>query len=313
MKRADLTGLRFGKLTAIKVSGSKPVKWECLCDCGRTTHVLAGGLTKKVNATQSCGCKWASDIVIVQGYTSECQTGKFTVVKMLGGENVLCRFEDGHELVFQRGNVRVNNVWNPYHPFIYGKGYIGVGKYGAKDKAHEYWSKMMQRAYCEKYKAEHPTYEKVTVCSEWLNYQNFAEWCVSRKQYGKLKFNLDKDIVIRGNKVYAPDKCSLVPQRVNKLLVTKNLINPAVPLGVKIIRDKISKEIIGYTAACADNGSDMYFGYHKNIRDAFFAYKIGKEALIKSVAKDCKEDLDDLVYDALMRYTVVDVNGFITS
>lgn len=311
MVRSDLTGLRFGKLTAIKVASTKPVKWECLCDCGNTKVISAGNLRKNGKATESCGCKWASDITILPGYTSKCQTGKFTVIQMLGGENVLCRFDDGNELVFQRGNVRINNVWNPYYPFIYGKGYTGVGAYGAKDKAHDYWAKMMQRAYCEKYKTEHPTYENVTVCDEWLNYQNFADWCVNRKQYGKLKFNLDKDIILRGNKIYAPERCSLVPQRINKLLVTKNLVEPVVPLGVKIIRDKISKEITGYTAACADDGKDVYFGYYKNIHNAFHAYKKGKEALIKSVANSCKDDLDNAVYAALICYNVVDVNGFV--
>lgn len=312
MKLSDLMGSRFGRLTAVKVSGHKPVKWECLCDCGNVVNVCAGNLTKKTTPTRSCGCLWASDIKIEVGQIHDSNSGKFEIVELLGGEKVLCRFEDGHTVVAQRGNVRIGNVWNPYHPFIYGVGFVGVGKYPAKIKANHYWSKMMQRAYCPVYKKEHPTYESVTVDRNWLNYQIFAEWCTKRKQYGNLGYNLDKDIIIRGNKVYAEDRCALVPQRVNKLLITKTHVNSDTPLGVKRIRDKFNR-VIGYTATCHDNGKELYFGYYPNPIDAFYAYKEGKETLIKKVANDYKELLDNNVYDALLQYVVVDTNGIVQS
>ena len=59
-KAVDLTGQRFGKLTAIKPTGErrfKGVVWECKCDCGNTTYVKAGTL-RSGNST-SCGCKRA--------------------------------------------------------------------------------------------------------------------------------------------------------------------------------------------------------------------------------------------------------------
>lgn len=53
----DLTGQKFGKLTALKtekVSNDGQRIWLCLCDCGNYTEVLAGNLRK--GTTQSCGC-----------------------------------------------------------------------------------------------------------------------------------------------------------------------------------------------------------------------------------------------------------------
>lgn len=53
----DLTGQKFGKLTALKtekVSNDGQRVWLCLCDCGNYTEVLAGNLRK--GTTQSCGC-----------------------------------------------------------------------------------------------------------------------------------------------------------------------------------------------------------------------------------------------------------------
>lgn len=53
----DLTGKRFGRLTAI-VSTSKSRSghyyWECVCDCGN--HIIVGGKQLRRGYTRSCGC-----------------------------------------------------------------------------------------------------------------------------------------------------------------------------------------------------------------------------------------------------------------
>lgn len=58
MKSRDMTGVRSGKLTAIKRAGSRrgAALWECLCECGTTAFVTQSALHCKT--TQSCGCSW---------------------------------------------------------------------------------------------------------------------------------------------------------------------------------------------------------------------------------------------------------------
>lgn len=54
---ADLSGQRFGKLTAIRPIKERRhgnVVWECRCDCGNTTYVTASNLNS--GTTRSCGC-----------------------------------------------------------------------------------------------------------------------------------------------------------------------------------------------------------------------------------------------------------------
>ena len=51
-KIIDLTGQKFGKLTAIKYVGNK--KWLCKCDCGNS-HITQGILLRN-NRVTSCGC-----------------------------------------------------------------------------------------------------------------------------------------------------------------------------------------------------------------------------------------------------------------
>lgn len=57
MHLVDLTGKRFGKLTAINSHYDKEKKvtfWECKCDCGNVTFVRANSLVHE--RTKSCGC-----------------------------------------------------------------------------------------------------------------------------------------------------------------------------------------------------------------------------------------------------------------
>lgn len=57
----DLTGRRYSRLTVVKCApdyispaGKPAVRWECVCDCGKTTVVLRSVLTSQ--NTRSCGC-----------------------------------------------------------------------------------------------------------------------------------------------------------------------------------------------------------------------------------------------------------------
>lgn len=54
--RLDLAGLRFGRLTAIRLvkSGKVGAHWECRCDCGGVKIVALSNLRQ--GRTHSCGC-----------------------------------------------------------------------------------------------------------------------------------------------------------------------------------------------------------------------------------------------------------------
>lgn len=57
-KFIDLSGVRFGILSAIKINGrsgvNKRLTWLCKCDCGNITTVIGENL--KYGHTKSCGC-----------------------------------------------------------------------------------------------------------------------------------------------------------------------------------------------------------------------------------------------------------------
>lgn len=71
-KRIDLKGMSFGKLTVIRLSGEKKARhlaWECQCECGEKTNVLAKNLNS--GQTKSCGClrglSLAADYDLISG------------------------------------------------------------------------------------------------------------------------------------------------------------------------------------------------------------------------------------------------------
>ena len=53
-KTRDISGETFGRLTAIGVVSSKPVKWLCICECGSETVVAPYKVIH--GTTKSCGC-----------------------------------------------------------------------------------------------------------------------------------------------------------------------------------------------------------------------------------------------------------------
>lgn len=56
MKRIDMLGQRFGRLTVVAYIGSFAVgaRWRCRCDCGNLTEVYRNNLVR--NQVASCGC-----------------------------------------------------------------------------------------------------------------------------------------------------------------------------------------------------------------------------------------------------------------
>lgn len=51
-KLIDYTGRKFGRLTAVSYAGKG--RWQCLCECGKTSFPLASNL--RAGQTTSCGC-----------------------------------------------------------------------------------------------------------------------------------------------------------------------------------------------------------------------------------------------------------------
>lgn len=74
------------------------------------------------------------------------------------------------------------------------------------------WRHMIYRCYSKKYHLTSPTYSECYVCDEWLTFSNFKRWMETQDWNGK---HLDKDILVKGNKVYSPETCVFIDSVTN--------------------------------------------------------------------------------------------------
>lgn len=205
---------------------------------------------------------------------------------------------------FVRGDVR-----SPYDLSIYGIGYLGEGKYKAyiNNKAtiqYSKWFNMMSRCYDEKSHARYPNYKECSVDVQWHNFQSFAKWF--DENYYEVegeKMCLDKDILTKGNKIYSPETCIFVPERINILFINRNMHRGDFPIGVSY--DKTSNK---YSAQCSiGNGKRKHLSNHNTPEEAFYSYKKFKEQLIKQIAEEYKKRIPLNLYNAMINY-IVEIN-----
>lgn len=241
------------------------------------------------------------------------------IVEYKNALDIIVEFQDEYNArihtsyqMFKKGNVR-----NPYDKTVYGVGYLGVGKYKANvnrkpTKAYTTWVNMLMRCYEPHYVNKFPTYIYVTVCDEWHNFQNFAKWYY--KNYYEIegqRMHLDKDILIKGNKIYSPETCVFVPNNINLLFIKCDNARGEYPIGVSY--NKTSGKLLVRCNIIDENGKKKtknkhlgYFPLDKPFQ-AFYAYKQFKEQYIKQVADEYKDLIPDKLYEVLYKY-VVEIN-----
>lgn len=237
------------------------------------------------------------------------------VVEYNDATDIVVEFQDEYksQVHTQWSNFKRGNVKNPYYPSVYGVGVTG-NKYptwkcdeNEHTKEYQIWVNMLIRCYDNKIKEKYPTYKDVTCCKEWLLFENFYEWLHKQenfdKWYNNEKWHLDKDILEKGNKVYSPETCCLVPENVNKLFLKDDASRGNLPIG--ITKDKKG---YGFIARCMNpiTGDRDYLGYRTNIKEAFQLYKLYKEDLIKQVAKIEFDNgnITEPCYNAMINYEV---------
>lgn len=151
--------------------------------------------------------------------TNSC--GYLVVTHYEDNEHVHVQFEaTGTERTARTCHIREGKVNDPYSPSAFGVGYLGVGKYqGNHNKqetpAYSAWYAMLGRCYSESFQARNPSYIGCSVDPMWHNFQNFAEWYESNYPTDGKRYQLDKDILVKGNKIYSPSTCKFVTNQEN--------------------------------------------------------------------------------------------------
>lgn len=134
------------------------------------------------------------------------------------------------------------------------------------------WIRVLERCYCKKFKKSRPTYQDVVVCKEWLTFSNFKAWMETQDWRGK---QLDKDLLLQGNKIYGPDSCIFISLELNTLLIDSAKLRGKYPLGVSYhVRVKT------YAASISFKKKPTHLGYFSTPQEAHIAWQEKKKNII---------------------------------
>ena len=232
-------------------------------------------------------------------------SGDFKVLKYNDAKDVEIQFlKTGYEATVRLGDIRNGNLKDPYSPSVYSIGIVGtkypISEGGVLTKEYKLWCGMLQRCYSDSYQKQRPTYEGCEVSENFKSYEYFYEWCNKQIGFGNEGWQLDKDLLIKGNKVYSENTSVFIPREINQVLVKRTALRGEHLIGVywhkrgKAFAAQVNKS----------NGGSEYLGLFNTEIEAFNAYKIAKEIYIKELANRLKSQIDDKAYNALMNYEV---------
>lgn len=221
------------------------------------------------------------------------------IIEYHSTHNLTVRFDDGTIVKnlsyhhFKSGKVKNLNLRR-----VAGIGYIGEGEYTSssnknKNKVYYVWRKMIERCYL---KLDNQTYNDVTVCDEWHNFQNFAKWY--NENYiddFDAKWEIDKDLLNPNSKMYSPDNCVFLPAEVNLIFSKKKPGEKGFPKGVYYDRGR-------YVASVRKYGKSKHLGSFGTPQEAHEVYMKAKKEYLIEVSEKWRGILSDKVCEAIKNY-----------
>lgn len=153
------------------------------------------------------------------------------------------------------------------------------------------WQAMMQRAYSESYHVKFPSYVACEVATSWHYFTGFKAWMEKQDWQDKV---LDKDILFTGNKLYSPETCVFVDDKVNLFISESLAMRGDYPIGVSF-----HKTAGKYQSTCEDflTGKSKYLGLHETPEKA---HEVWLNFKLKQVYILAAEQTDERVTKALI-------------
>ena len=257
--------------------------------------------------------RYLNDIDIKSSVGVVCKSksfGDFKIVSYSDSKNVLIEFINTGFLTSTRSDcVRDGRVRDRLTSSVFGVGVIGDKRNlkidGVATKEYNLWYTMLQRCFDEHSKGVLETYKDCTVSENFKSYEYFYDWCNNQVGFNIFDendkpFEIDKDLLIKGNKLYSENTCVFLPREINVALTKSNKTRGDYPIGVhwsstkKVFIAQINK----------GGGSQKHLGQFDTELEAFNAYKQAKESYLKELANKWSGKVDTRAYDALMNYLV---------
>lgn len=158
--------------------------------------------------------------------------------------------------------------------------------------AYQAWQGMIKRCYDPKFHARNETYIGCEVCEEWQRFSNFFAWWKLNHVYG---YELDKDLLIPGNKVYSPLTCLYIPKSLNLFTGNSQRIRGKYPIGASF--HKSTGKFIG-SIRCGDR-KYLYLGLFDSPHEAHLAW-LSKKIHLAEAYKDICDSIHPHLFRGLI-------------
>lgn len=161
------------------------------------------------------------------------------------------------------------------------------------------WSDMLQRCYGNATKLK--SYTDCHVSKDWMRCSKFYEDIRGYENYEMIHngWQLDKDVLYKGNKLYSKGTCCIVPHTINTLFSGRPCSDKELPVGVFRYNDQDK-----YRSQIQIDNTSVHLGVFDNVESAFYAYKLAKEDHLTTLANKHKEYIPSIVYNTIVNYKV---------
>ena len=171
---------------------------------------------------------------------------------------------------------------------------------GKPNRAYNMWANMLQRCFNEAKRHKNPTYIDCNVSDNFKSFSYFYEWC--HKQIGFMNdFELDKDLLSGGSKIYSEDNCVFIPREINTQFSGGKTKHHHLPRGVTV-KTVLKCGITTYKARIKKKGKIHTLGVFHDIEEASAVYEAAKREYLKELAEEHKYSIDPRAYQALINY-----------
>lgn len=158
-------------------------------------------------------------------------------------------------------------------------------------KSYDCWIDMLNRCYSPRVQAAQPRYVGCSVAEVWLLFSNFKQWFDSRYKPG---YELDKDLLITGNRTYSPETCVLIPTALNLFTTGRSVRGGSMLQGVNRRSENCYRARIG--------GKKNYevIGNFKTEKEAHLAWFNRKIELAYQYKELC-DSIDPRLFEGVLR------------
>ena len=158
----------------------------------------------------------------------------------------------------------------------------------------------------ENFDGYHMAYKDVTVCKEWWDYQNFAKWYDENfyEVEGDIMC-LDKDILTPGNKIYRPEACCFLPNRLNEIFHNMDRLKEnGLPIGVELAKRFSKKDGYRVKVTYVNNKGDRKYirKTFDTLEEAKLFYSEFKQNDTRRILTNYKNKIPEYVYNAIYNY-----------